>query len=186
MILVRHGQSEFNVVYSVTRVDPGIPDPKLTDEGRRQARAVADSLAPHGLRRLLVSPYTRALETAEIIAATLDLELRVEPLVREHCRFHCDIGSMRSDLARRWPEIDFAHLEERWWPELDESEEALAERGRKFRDAMALDRSWPTTAVVTHWGFIRALTGERVPNGHLLRFDPRTGFASDLAPASVP
>ena len=27
MILLRHGQSEFNVVYGVTRVDPGIEDP---------------------------------------------------------------------------------------------------------------------------------------------------------------
>ncbi len=34
MLLIRHGQSEFNVVYSVTRQDPGIRDPKLTVEGR--------------------------------------------------------------------------------------------------------------------------------------------------------
>jgi broad specificity phosphatase PhoE len=186
MILVRHGQSEFNVVYSVTRVDPGIPDPKLTDEGRRQARDIAVLLAPHGLRRILVSPYTRALETAEIIASALNLDLRVEPLVREHCRFHCDIGSPRSALAQRWPAIDFAHLPERWWPDLDESEEELAERSQGFRQSMAQDRDWPATAVVTHWGFIRALTGQRVPNAHLLRFDPHSGQASDLAPVAVP
>jgi len=42
MILLRHGQSEFNVVYNVTRVDPGIPDPRLTEEGRRQALVAAD------------------------------------------------------------------------------------------------------------------------------------------------
>jgi broad specificity phosphatase PhoE len=186
MILVRHGQSEFNVVYSLTRVDPGIPDPKLTEEGRRQARAVAEALAPHGLRRVMVSPYTRALETAEIIAEALNLELRVEPLVREHCRFHCDIGSLRSDLARRWPLIDFSHLPERWWPDLDETEEQLAARSQDFRQAMAQDSHWPATAVVTHWGFIRALTGQRVPNAHLLRFDPDSGQASDLAPPTVP
>jgi len=186
MILVRHGQSEFNVVYSATRVDPGIPDPKLTEQGRRQARDVAEALGPRSLNRILVSPYTRALETAEIIASALNLELRVEPLVREHCRFHCDIGSPMSDLARRWPAIDFAHLPERWWPNLDESEEELAERGRKFRQSMALDRHWAETAVVTHWGCIRALTGQRVPNAHLLRFDPHTGEASDLAPLAVP
>jgi broad specificity phosphatase PhoE len=186
MILVRHGQSEFNVVYSVTRIDPGIPDPKLTEEGRRQAREVALSLAPHGLRRIVASPYTRALETAEIIAAALNLDLRVEPLVREHCRFHCDIGSLASDLARRWPGIDFSHLPERWWPNLDESEEDLAARGQAFRQAMARHEDWPATAVVTHWGFIRALTGQRVPNAHLLRFDPHSGLASDLAPAAVP
>ena len=27
-------------------------------------------------------------------------------------------------------------------------------------------------AVVTHWGFIRALTGLKVPNGAVLRIDP--------------
>ena len=32
MILIRHGESEFNVVFNKTRVDPGIPDPALTDE----------------------------------------------------------------------------------------------------------------------------------------------------------
>jgi broad specificity phosphatase PhoE len=186
MILVRHGQSEFNVVYSVTRIDPGIPDPKLTEQGRRQAQDLALELAPHGLRRVMVSPYTRALETAEIIASSLNLDLRVEPLVREHCRFHCDIGSAASDLARRWPAIDFSHLPERWWPNLDESEEELAERSRHFRQSMARNRDWQATAVVTHWGFIRALTGQRVANAHLLRFDPHSGEASDLAPVTVP
>ncbi|HEX4569447.1 MAG TPA: histidine phosphatase family protein, partial [Dongiaceae bacterium] len=103
MILLRHGQSEFNVVYNATRVDPGIPDPRLTEEGRRQALAAAAALAAHPLERLLASPYTRALETAEIIAGKLGLAIEVEPLVREHCLFHCDIGSPRSALAERWP-----------------------------------------------------------------------------------
>ena len=39
MILIRHGQSEFNVVYGKTRVDPGIRDPRLTALGERQAQA---------------------------------------------------------------------------------------------------------------------------------------------------
>jgi len=186
MIIVRHGQSQFNVAYSATRVDPGIPDPKLTEQGRSQARDVAAALAPHGLKRILASPYTRALETAEIIAAALHLDLRVEPMVREHCRFQCDIGSRSSDLARRWPAIDFSHLPERWWPDLDESEDELAQRSRHFRQSMARANDWHAIAVVSHWGFIRALTGQRVPNAHLLRFDPLSGQASDLAPARVP
>jgi broad specificity phosphatase PhoE len=36
MILIRHGESEFNVIYKKTRVDPGIRDPKLTNLGYRQ------------------------------------------------------------------------------------------------------------------------------------------------------
>jgi glucosyl-3-phosphoglycerate phosphatase len=27
-------------------------------------------------------------------------------------------------------------------------------------------------AIITHWGFIRALTGLKVPNGAVLRIDP--------------
>jgi broad specificity phosphatase PhoE len=173
MILVRHGQSEFNVVYSVTRQDPGIQDPKLTDEGRRQAAAVADALADRDLAEVLSSPYTRALETADIIAGRLGLPIRIEPLVRELCRFQCDVGSPRSHLLQRWPALDFNHLPERWWPNLDETDEALLGRCDDFRGLMAARHDWHRVAVVTHWGFIRGLTGESVTNGHHMVFDPR-------------
>jgi broad specificity phosphatase PhoE len=186
MILIRHGQSEFNVVYNATRVDPGIPDPKLTAEGRRQAKAAAAILARHPVERLVASPYTRALETAEIIADALGLAIEVQPLVREHCLFHCDIGSPRSALCRRWPDLDFAHIDERWWPNLDESEATLAERCRSFREVMMASADWERVAVVTHWGFIRVLTGQQVPNAHLLRFDPHSGRTTDLVPIAVP
>jgi len=186
MILLRHGQSEFNVIYSRTRVDPGIPDPRLTEDGRRQAADAATKLESHRLERLICSPYTRALETATIVAEALGLAVEIEPLVREHCLFHCDIGSPRSALESRWPAVDFAVLEERWWPNLDESEEMLAARGQDFRRHMAGRDDWERTAVITHWGFIRALTGLTVPNGHLLRFDPHSGTAVDLAQTGVP
>ena len=56
MILLRHGQSEFNAAFNATRVDPGIPDPRLTEEGRRQARAAAVALAAFPVERLIASP----------------------------------------------------------------------------------------------------------------------------------
>jgi len=181
MFLLRHGQSEFNVAFNATRVDPGIPDPKLTEEGRRQAEAAAAILATHLVERLIASPYTRALETAEIIADRLGLAIEVEPLVREHCLYHCDIGSPRSALILRWPALNFAQLDERWWPNLDESEELLAQRAESFRRAIGEEPRWEHIAIVSHWGFIRALTGQRVPNGHLLRFDPHSRASYDLA-----
>ncbi len=101
MILVRHGQSEWNAVYGRTRVDPNIPDPPLTSEGRRQAAEVAEVLADLRIQRLLASPYVRTLETAEIIADRLNLPITVEPLVRERAAFSCDIGTPRSRLATR-------------------------------------------------------------------------------------
>jgi broad specificity phosphatase PhoE len=172
MLLLRHAQSAFNAIFNATRVDPGIPDPQLTEIGRRQAEAAARALESHDIRRLVVSPYLRALETAEIIAAHLGLPIAIEPLVRERAHFICDIGSPRSVLAERFPHLDFSRLEERWWPDLDESEELLHRRCRRFRAAALETDDWPTTAVVSHWAFIRGLTGHELRNGELLRFDP--------------
>ena len=178
MILVRHGQSHFNVHFAETRVDPGIVDPRLTEEGERQARAASQSLANCGIERIIASPYWRTLHTAEIIAAALDLPVTIEPLVRERYSFTCDIGSLRQDLARRWPKFSFGELPERWWPEAEESEAALAERCRSFRESHVTAKSWDGLLVVSHWGFIRGLTGEEVGNGVALRFDPVDGAAA--------
>jgi broad specificity phosphatase PhoE len=172
MILVRHGQSEFNVVFSVTRRDPGIRDPRLTEEGRRQAEAAAEALAGHGIERLIASPYSRALETAEIVARRLDLAISVEPLVGERAAFACDVGTPRGDLMTRWPHLALDHLAEEWWPALEESEDLLAARCTAFRAHMTTQPDWRGVAVVSHWGFIRGLTGLTVQNGAVLRIDP--------------
>ncbi|HSA80443.1 MAG TPA: histidine phosphatase family protein, partial [Geminicoccaceae bacterium] len=73
MILVRHAESEWNRHFSRTRIDPGIPDPALTGDGRRQAERLSERLAAAGIARLIASPYRRALETATIVARALDL-----------------------------------------------------------------------------------------------------------------
>src|SRR4051794_16415355 len=103
MLLIRHAQSEFNAAFSVTRVDPGIPDPKLTVQGREQAAAAAETLRGTGIKRLISSPYRRALETATIIADVLGLDVTIEALVRERAAFHCDIGTCPGDLRSLFP-----------------------------------------------------------------------------------
>ena len=172
MILVRHGQSEFNVVFSVTRQDPGIRDPRLTAEGRRQAEAAADALIGRGIRRLIASPYIRALETAEIMAGRLDVPISVDPLVGERAAFACDVGTPRVGLKARWPHLALDHLEEEWWPVLQESETGVNARCAAFRAHITGQPDWTGVAVVSHWGFIRGLTGLTVPNGAVLRIDP--------------
>lgn len=171
MILVRHAESEWNRHYSRTRIDPGIPDPALTGAGRGQAQELARQLAAAGVGRLVASPYRRALETATIVAQALDLRITIEPLVRERCVFSCDLGTPRSALAELWPELDFSHLEELWWGRPAETEASLGRRCVAFRaqtDRLA-DRH--QVAVITHWGFIRALTGREVTNATLVRLD---------------
>ena len=44
-------------------------------------------------------------------------------------------------------------------------------RSETFRCQIAND-VWSDIAVVSHWGFIRALTGFKVPKGSVLRIDP--------------
>jgi len=184
MILIRHAQSEFNVVYGATRQDPGIEDPKLTQTGRDQARALGPALREFGVARLLVSPYTRALETAALLCESHDVPVTIEPLVRERAAFSCDVGSRRDELAARWPEHAFDHIDDIWWSPHQEGDEALRERGRSFRRSVARDAGWRELAVVTHWGFIKALTGLAVANCAMVRFDP-TGSSppAELVPA---
>ncbi len=174
MLLLRHGQSEFNAVFTKTRVDPLIPDPPLTEEGRAQALAAARALAGAGVRRLISSPYRRALQTAAILSHALEIAVEIEPLVRERAAFHCDIGSSPATLAAGFPGWRFEHLDDPWWHDhvrlgAPESEEALSARAERFRDAMAHAPLREETLVVTHWGFIRALAGQAVGNCETVR-----------------
>ncbi|HEX6118445.1 MAG TPA: histidine phosphatase family protein [Dongiaceae bacterium] len=174
MILIRHGQSEFNVHFSRTGIDPGIVDPHLTEAGRAQVRAAAEAIqrARHPVARLLTSPYTRALQTAEILAEVLKVPVDIDPLVREHAKFQCDIGTRRSLLCANWPALKFDHLEETWWPGLDETEGDVIQRARAFQQHAAAWTDWREVAVVSHWGFLLRLTGKSLANAEHLRFDP--------------
>jgi len=172
MILLRHGQSEFNLHFGATRRDPGIPDPPLTELGRRQAEAAAEALAGERIRRIIASPYTRALQTAEPIARRLNLPVLVTPTVRERYAFTCDIGTPVTELAQRFPHLDLAHIEEVWWPATEEPAEQVQSRAALFRAEMAALPDWHDTLVISHWGFILCMTGQSVMNGQWLRCDP--------------
>lgn len=61
LYLVRHGQSEGNIVtYDV-------PDGNLTPLGRSQAEEVADRLEGEGIEMIISSPLRRALQTADAL-----------------------------------------------------------------------------------------------------------------------
>jgi broad specificity phosphatase PhoE len=172
MIMLRHGQTAFNVHFAATRTDPGIVDPKLTPLGQQQALHAAEALAGAGIRRIIASPYTRALQTAAPLARRLGLPVAINPLVRERFAFTCDIGSPRTALATAWPEHDFAGLDEVWWPPVEEPLPAVAARAALFRAEMAALPDWRDTLVVSHWGFILHATGKSVENGTWLHCDP--------------
>jgi broad specificity phosphatase PhoE len=180
MILLRHGQSLFNLHFTETRRDPGIEDPPLTERGQAQAEAAAATLDGETISRLVVSPYTRALQTAAPLLARRDLTVEIEPLIRERFHFACDIGSPPAVLADRFPDHDFAHLESRWWPDGTEDADQVVDRARLFRERMAARPDWAETVVVSHWAFILALTGTSLGNGEWLRYDPHAAPPSEL------
>jgi broad specificity phosphatase PhoE len=172
MILLRHGQSEFNLHFGATRRDPGIVDPRLTELGHAQAQEAAHQLTGQGIQRIIVSPYTRTLQTARPVAAALGVPVTIDPMVRERYAFACDIGSSRPTLTGDWPDHDFGLIEDIWWPSEEESEDAIVDRAARFRNDIARRHDWAGTLVVSHWGFILTLTGQSVANGQWLRCDP--------------
>jgi broad specificity phosphatase PhoE len=181
MILLRHGQSEFNLHFNATRRDPGIVDPRLTDLGHMQAAEAACGLGRARIIRIITSPYTRALQTAAPLARAFGAKVLVNPIVRERYAFTCDIGTPRTDLERAWPEHDFSTIDEVWWPPVEEPATSVAGRAALFRAEMASIPDWSDTLVISHWGFIVALTGESLMNGQWLRADPATTLHGQIA-----
>ncbi|MBI1885761.1 MAG: histidine phosphatase family protein [Chloroflexi bacterium] len=76
LLLARHGAIEWTGLI-------GAADDGLSELGRRQAEALGRRLAGEGVVALYSSPLRRALETAEIVARHVGLEVRVEPRLRE-------------------------------------------------------------------------------------------------------
>jgi len=82
--LVRHGESEWNVV---RRTQGQSPHPRLTDTGRAQARTAARAMladiGPAAVEEIVSSDLVRATQTAELIAKMLGAPVRVDPRLRE-------------------------------------------------------------------------------------------------------
>ncbi len=100
--LVRHGETAWNAERRFQT-----PDVPLSDLGREQARAVAETLAETARPgALLASDYARAWETAQIIGGRLQLAPAPEPLLRERNfgiargRLYADIGEETLALWR--------------------------------------------------------------------------------------
>jgi broad specificity phosphatase PhoE len=172
MILLRHGQSYFNLHFNETRVDPGIEDPELTPLGVQQADAAANRLAGAALTQIIISPYTRALQTAQPILVVHKVPVTIMSEVREQAAFACDIGSPPQVLAARFPHHDFAHLPTKWWHGGVETAAETTARANVFRAYMSSRDDRTTTLLVGHWAFILALTGISLANGEMLEYDP--------------
>jgi probable phosphoglycerate mutase len=126
----------------------------LTDVGKRQALQTAEACRKQGVDKLYSSPETRALETAEIIAQELGLEVHALDQLHER-----DWGTWEGkSFAEIRPMLDGMSLEERYtfrppggetWQEMDQRLFNAIEH--------IIHKENKVSAIVTHTGAIRAL-----------------------------
>jgi broad specificity phosphatase PhoE len=76
LLIVRHGQTTWNVEHRLPGQLPGVA---LTDSGREQAARLAESLSVLPISSIISSPLERARDTAAYIAQGRNLELQFEP-----------------------------------------------------------------------------------------------------------
>jgi broad specificity phosphatase PhoE len=75
LVLVRHGQTDFNVQHRLPGQLPGIP---LNSEGRHEAQMTAVAIRDLPLTTIVASPLERTMETAGFINGGRGLEIRQE------------------------------------------------------------------------------------------------------------
>jgi probable phosphoglycerate mutase len=106
LLLIRHGESEGNVARVFTRT-PAVP---ITENGRAQVERAAEwVVARYRPSRIVTSPFVRARQTADILAARLGLPVSVEDDLRE--RSYGELAGQPYASARALPDFDPA----RYW-----------------------------------------------------------------------
>ena len=72
LLLMRHGQTDYNVKHLLPGQLPGI---SLNEEGRREAQATAQALRDLPISAIIASPLERAMETAAYLNGGRGLEI---------------------------------------------------------------------------------------------------------------
>jgi probable phosphoglycerate mutase len=183
--LARHGQTAYNLE---GRFQGQLPVP-LDDTGRAQAVDLAERATAYGFAALWCSPLRRALETADVVARRLSLELREDARLME-----TDAGD--------WTDRSFAEIQAKA-PEQFAAfaagdpdfafpgGESFAEQEERVSAVLAdIERGALPALVVCHGMVIRAAFAarsghpvkrtERVPNAALVPLDPVAAEHADL------
>ena len=149
LFLLRHAQSEGNK----RGIFQGTIDLPLSEEGIEQAKRAGEFLKRFEFDLVLSSPQRRALETAQIVAKTLNLPLGVDPRLREisygilEGKLHSEVESWED--YQRWLEDPLKHPLEG----VDDLRELLKRLENFVEDRYGGERN---ILAVTHGGVIRA------------------------------
>lgn len=135
------------------------PDAPLTENGARQAEALASFLAPLGIDGIVSSPYLRAVHTIQPLAHQMQLEVRTDQRLAERVLSGAPLSDWLDCLSRTFVELDLAY------PGGESSNEAMARSVGAVRDVLSGQSQ--RTALVTHGNLMTLL---------LKSFDTRLGF----------
>ncbi len=175
---IRHGQSEFNAAYDGGEKDPMIFDAPLTDMGIRQAEDAKALVAELGIKQVITSPLTRAIQTSLCIFGN-SAPITVAASHRELLIHSCDVGRGPGDLQRDFPTLSFDHLPEHWWHQGPENEDGIAvephdvflQRITEFEIDLVRIEERPL-AIVGHGNAFYAMIGRMLDNCEIHRYQP--------------
>jgi broad specificity phosphatase PhoE len=156
--MTRHGETDWNLEGRWQ----GHTDIPLNENGRAQARSVAETLRGAGLTGLVSSDLSRARETAEIVGAALGLGVAyVDADLRERT-FGVFEGLTRAECERLHPEAWRAWVEEQRPAEGVELPSVVALRvsAAIARAAERIARDGSPVLLVTHGGALRSVVRE--------------------------
>jgi len=175
--LLRHGESVGNAQARWQ----GQSDYELTEKGRAQALALAERWKSEAVNfdLAIASPLVRARETAEIIAAALDVKVELDPIWMER-----DIGEMEgltSDEVRQKPQPSYVTPYNSIGGDGEGDWELFLRAGKALHDL--LRRPAGSYLIVSHGGllnqFMHAIVGvahHADPSGVRFHFE-NTSFA---------
>jgi broad specificity phosphatase PhoE len=145
IVLARHGETE----WSRDRRHTGRTDIPLTENGRRQASILRDSLAARSFERVLSSPLSRALDTCRLAGLGDRAELSGDLCEWDYGEYE---GITTAEIRTRRPG---------WylWRDGCPGGEAAADVGRRADRVLAsLDGLASDAAVFSHGHVLRVLT----------------------------
>ncbi len=175
IILVRHGETDWN---RVKRVQGGSSDTPLNDIGREQAKGLADLLAREKIKAVYSSPLQRAMVTAKEIADLHNVNIEINPSLREIEAGELE-GILSADLGQRFSDYLFDGDNMVKIPG-GESLPDVQERGWGFIKKLSAEYDECTIVLVSHYFVILSIICKvlDVPLKQINRFRMDTGSLS--------
>ena len=122
ILLIRHGENDF----VGKRLAGHLPGVHLNEKGRKQAELVAGALRDAPIKAIYSSPLERAVETAEPLAAALNLPVTIHPGLTE-----LDFGTWQGKTMRQM------HRMKAWKTVMEKASEMRFPQGESYGEVQA-------------------------------------------------